>query len=986
MTLAFSFIFFLEGAALPGLSNGSRVGWGVLETKRFKIVYHDGVEEAAHRALSIAEATYGRISTYLQVDAPTKITVILIGYDDVSYGFSWQGLAAARGSLERSATIWHILLSAGESDSDHPEMGDDGGGLTPEVNASQSRVVVWLPPSTKLTSANYSWIEKTVAYGVGRVLIYHKLSLAPVALIAIAELEALGAAPIWFTEGMALYLAQAWDSYSDSILRAAALGNRLLPYKRLVAGFYGLSFEERLLFYVQAYSLASYLADNFGEEVLSRLLVEKKKSIFGFDEVLHRTIGLNGDELYRDWRKSLIVAYGVQTFQREDMEGAAERLTAIGGFRAHPSFSPDGRSIAFASSSDNDFAVGSLWVITDRGREAVRLVKGINFDPAWSPDGGRIAYSKTDLHEGLLVSDIYSIKSDGGGEIRLTHGARASQPAWSPDGRALVFARNINGRSEIFSMNDEGGDLVQLTHSDVPSQNYSPVWSPDGKKIAFSAFRAGKRDIVTIDSDGRNPFFLTDDDPDDRVPLWSANGEKILFLSDRDGDGYALYSIPSRGGHPENIIPATGAVSAIDLSPDEERLVFSTYGYDGFHVYVMNLDLGELKEEPNPLALTSLEENPSLEESFSSNPSGLLLTNEGEVSSSAYDALGGLERPFFLPYGYYFGERLFRIGILSSFGDLLAHHLLELKADYNRVEPGLILQGGYTNKVLSTPVGLLGRYRRIDSSPRAQTWSSESLAGELSLGLNLGRFNSVEGNVLVEKLNVNRSRAAALLDEGLVNTLGFKWAYSQMMPTADNALNPSGGNNLEIKVEWADELIYSDFTFTGLRLDYRGYLNLDRIAPYSVLALHLVGGIREGNSPYQGLFLLKSALPLVEDSANILSIRGGSQTQEVGDRVGFISGEYRFPIFRDMGLTLLDFLSPWSLYFEGMYGALFFDSGKAWHGELDLGREPLKSGLGVEVRQRLLGLGGGVVLRLGIAGEPSFISVFRPYVSIGGVF
>jgi hypothetical protein len=142
----------------------------------------------------------------------------------------------------------------------------------------------------------------------------------------------------------------------------------------------------------------------------------------------------------------------------------------------------------------------------------------------------------------------------------------------------------------------------------------------------------------------------------------------------------------------------------------------------------------------------------------------------------------------------------------------------------------------------------------------------------------------------------------------------------------------------------------------------------------------------EGDPPHQHLFLLDGNIPLVEDPPNALTIRGSSGV-EVGSRVAFVSGEYRFPVFRDMSLTLLDFLSPWSLYFEGMYGAFFIEAGKAWNGQLKISRgEAIRSGVGVEVRQRFLGLGGGAILRIGLAGEPSFASVFHPYVSIGGIF
>jgi len=61
----------------------------------------------------------------------------------------------------------------------------------------------------------------------------------------------------------------------------------------------------------------------------------------------------------------------------------------------------------------------------------------------------------------------------------------------------------------------------------------NPSWSPDSNKLVFSApDSAGKMKIWTMFSDGRNPTQLTSGDQKDKYPIWSPNGQHIIYASD----------------------------------------------------------------------------------------------------------------------------------------------------------------------------------------------------------------------------------------------------------------------------------------------------------------------------------------------------------------------------------------------------------------------------------------------------------------------
>ncbi len=172
--------------------------------------------------------------------------------------------------------------------------------------------------------------------------------------------------------------------------------------------------------------------------------------------------------------------------------------------------------------------------------------------PSWSPDGKQIVFaSDADGDE-----DIWIINADGSGLEKLTNNdARDFDPSFSPDGAQIVYASDVNspGFSEIFTMAADGSNVTQLT--DDAQSSYSPAWSPDGLHIAFVSNRADDGDIYVIDADGQRPFLLTVDDngAEDRTPTWTPDSHWIVFASNRNNDQFNWFAINLSG----NIEPVT---------------------------------------------------------------------------------------------------------------------------------------------------------------------------------------------------------------------------------------------------------------------------------------------------------------------------------------------------------------------------------------------------------------------------------------------
>ncbi|HYN06431.1 MAG TPA: protein kinase [Vicinamibacterales bacterium] len=258
-------------------------------------------------------------------------------------------------------------------------------------------------------------------------------------------------------------------------------------------------------------------------------------------------------------------------------------VTNFTGAEGQPSFSPDGRSVAFVSNRDGQW---DLYTGLVTGGSLIRLTNDPNVEstPRWSPDGTKLLFARlndTGLH------DMWVTPALPGTARRLV--LNAQTPAWSPDGRAIAYS----SESAIWMCDATGANPRAVTKREpAPIMHYQPAFARSGRSIAFVRRRRGPRsELALVDPETQAVRFLTSDDALAMSPVWSPD-DRFLYFSSSRGGTINVWRMSVADGHATPITAGQGDDIEIDLSADGNRLVFATYR--------ANTNLAEIPIAPAP--------------------------------------------------------------------------------------------------------------------------------------------------------------------------------------------------------------------------------------------------------------------------------------------------------------------------------------------------------------------------------------------------
>ena len=238
--------------------------------------------------------------------------------------------------------------------------------------------------------------------------------------------------------------------------------------------------------------------------------------------------------------------------------GSARRITIQHVYITGLTWSRDGKSVIY-SGSRSAIILPYLWrAEIDRRRPPQRLeiAGALALYPAVSPVGNRLVFSRN-----LRDDDIWCYRVGGATEPLIVSSLTEANPQFSPDGGKIAFESDHSGETiEIWLAQADGSKPVQMTNNLGPHQG-TPRWSPDGRWIAFdSAGEDGHWDIYVMDASGGRPRRITPEPSDEYVPSWSHDGKWIYFSSNRTGRN-EIWRMPFAGGTAEQVTKEGGNVA-----------------------------------------------------------------------------------------------------------------------------------------------------------------------------------------------------------------------------------------------------------------------------------------------------------------------------------------------------------------------------------------------------------------------------------------
>ena len=531
--------------------------WQTITTEHFLVHFHQGEEDLARRAASIAERAHERL-------------VPLLGWTPA----------------ERT----HLILT------DHVDVSN--GSATPFPN-NRIEVYVSAPGADPSSPLEYydNWLNLVITHEYAHILhLDQARGFARVWRAVFGREAALGFpnawSPPWITEGLATLLeselttaGRLKGTFLDMILRTAAVEDRFLS----VSEASGLSpqWPRGNVRYFYGAKFLSWLSAREGADKLRQYVNEYSGNIIPFrvNATAKDVYGESMNALWNEWSSQQQAAYRAEVAQLGPIT-PRERITTLGEETRHPLLSSDGTRLAYTH--EGPFERPTIRVIElATGREIARHAVNNASPISWSPDGTGIAYSQLEfVGSYALRSDLYVWEIDGGGR-RLTRGLRLKDPAFTPDGRSLVAVQNEAGRNRLVEVALEDGAVTPLVTPPAAIQFSEPVLNAAGDRIAVAQWENGRIDVVLYDRRGGLISNLTRSLPrsTNTSPKFGADGT-VYFTSDVTGIAN-VYAVSESGRELRRLTNVYGG-AFFPTTRDGRRFYISDYSADGFDIAMLD--------------------------------------------------------------------------------------------------------------------------------------------------------------------------------------------------------------------------------------------------------------------------------------------------------------------------------------------------------------------------------------------------------------
>lgn len=925
--------------------NHPELRWQVAETEHFKIMYPQRLSGIENQAAPIAEASYQALSENLAVTFQDKIRIYLSDEDEITNGFA-------------------VPIGAGYTD-----------------------IWVHVNDYAETFTGNEKWLRKVLAHELAHIFHYRAVK----SKIGFWQFLLGDPLPRFWTEGLAQYQTEAWDSQrGDRWLRLAVFDDKM-DYAENDSGI------NRRLVYATGNSQLRYFSEIYGDSALADLFQHRSHFLglpyHDFYKAFSEVTGDSYSDFQDEWRKHVNIYYNslASGMGRSDSLGS-EPVGFPGQFLHDVKYSPNQQYIATISQTSLERPVRRLYLTAnDSTRETEILAEGaIRPGLSWNPQGTRLIYAKRTREKyGSLVNDLFLYNLDTRKETQITKNQRARYPVFGSDGENIAFIKNEGRTSNIYFRNLETGQEQKLTNHTENTQLIDLSWNHPRNELVFQRFETeGNRYLVTLNIETRQEKILDRGEAtvDNRKPVISPDGSKIAYTSLRDDVPNIFIHDLETNNAQRLTFQFTGAQAYQWLAPtreypverlaikaseekDQEYLYLLDRDYTfGTHLLMVPQEYGSWRRQSPPNRIPgAISPDPSLVE-----------------DRYGYQSFRNLTHVFSfgLPYADFSGN--YGLFGISSWTEPLGKHTIVAGGnisldDITEDSYGVIT---YINNQLYPSLALSAyKIPGIGQFYGSDFLIEELTGGEIAASWPVDWFDQPYRNdrfmmrlrhVLVrplETISFPGSDPVPVAQKARQTDIQFSWITQKQRPYVNNIIHPLDGYGVRLNLTASEKIMDSETAFVipdlsaykifpGLG-DQRLYLYGRFQAQFGEpLPQDYIGFSRYSNIDW----------PFPSGNLNIPYSKPervrGYKSFVSGKQVAFGSLEYRMPVLPSLNTSILSGL----LTLGESTLALFADAGVVWDVQIPAGQTTEKRlGTGVEIKNEI-GLGPlNFVHSLGIA-------------------
>ena len=553
--------------------------WNFIQTPHFDIYYYGGQQDLAEFAAEVAEEAYEQISIHLRWDLKKRVSIMVYN---------------SHNEFQQTNIVGTYMR-------------EGIGGVT---ELFKNRVVFPF-------EGNYEQFRHVIHHELVHAIINDMVYGGRMQNVISSRTKI--RVPLWSNEGLAEYLSSNWDTKADMIIRDIAVHERMPSIKEL----------NYFMAYKGGQSLWRFIAGKYGREKIGDVFRSMKKTQ-NAEKGYELALGMNYEELTRQWHKYLKKEYWPDVKDRNSIEDIAERLTDHkknrNFYNVSPALSPDGSKVAVLSDQNGYFDIHILDAMT--GKRIKKLVKGnrtVDFEElkwlqpgiSWSPDSKKIVFAaKAGESDVLHVVEVETRKGKKY-EIAIEGVYSAS---WSPNGKDIAFVGQSGKASDIYLFDLKSESYHKVT-DDIFSDAY-PSWNADGTEIVFVSDRGnnvsgaydgfmyehdyGQTDIFSVNIESKIISRITTTEHNESHPVWAKTENSIFYTADYNGV-WNLYIHPINPSNNDDIADKPYAVTNVltglqqpTLSGDDQTLIFAGYSEIGWDLYSLANPLALKKQTVKP--------------------------------------------------------------------------------------------------------------------------------------------------------------------------------------------------------------------------------------------------------------------------------------------------------------------------------------------------------------------------------------------------